>query len=71
MDCERGEWPALSAATRLDLVDTIVGEWHRGHWSGREWGPGDLPALLEPFGFDVFFEPTTAPHGLFSAERRG
>jgi FkbM family methyltransferase len=70
LDCERGEWPALYGATRLDLVDTIVGEWHRGEWNGKLWGPEDLPALLEPHGFNVFYGEGHTACGLFSAERR-
>ncbi len=70
IDCERGEWPAFANATRLDLVDRIIGEWHKGYWNGREWDSKDLVPLLSPHGFDVFFTPSDSFCGLFSAERR-
>lgn len=69
IDCERGEWPAFREAKRLDLVERIVGEWHRAFWEGRWWGPEDLPTLLEPHGFVVSYPLAAGTHGEFTAVR--
>lgn len=69
IDAEGAEWLAFSHAKRLDLVDAIVGEWHRYEWDGRKWGPDDLAGLLSPHGFDVTYTPA-AGWGGFRATRR-
>lgn len=69
LDCERGEWSALTNVTRLDLVDRVIGEWHRAQWNGREWGPDDLTDLLTAHGFEVTVDVSAVGCGLFSAVR--
>lgn len=75
MDCEGGEWPALSGSGDLRLVDAVVGEWHDREWGGRRWLGPDVEALLNDRGFDVTFyesQPNRPPgnFGLFRAVRR-
>jgi len=59
LDVEGGEYPILYTATRLELIDELVGEYHdRGNGRG---GHPDLPpftmdelgAHLQGFGFTV------------------
>ncbi len=54
-DIEGGEWAALANATRLDLVDEVLGEYHGD--------PAHLPRLLD--GFAIQTHATAAQLGLF------
>jgi FkbM family methyltransferase len=70
LDCEGAEWPALAAATRLDLVDEVVGEAHPNHLAGgrdRRW----LEALFAAAGFAFTWRghPAAAGLGNFWARR--
>jgi FkbM family methyltransferase len=69
IDCEGGEWPAFTGATRLDLVDQIAGEWHRLEWQGRLWSWEDLAGLLPQFEVQVDAN-RQGFAGLFWARRR-
>lgn len=65
MDCEGGEYPGLLKCTKLDRVDSIVGEYHR-HLTGTI---EDLKNHLNENGFSVGTEPTENGLGHFLAVR--
>jgi FkbM family methyltransferase len=82
LDVEGAEFPILLTAGRLDLVDTIVGEYHEfsedqmdalvpGARVGHERYSADLLRRhLESAGYDVTLRPDRDPLGYFTAERR-
>jgi FkbM family methyltransferase len=82
LDVEGAEFPILLTASRLDLVDTIVGEYHEfseaqmnalapGARVGHELYSADLLRhQLEAAGYDVTIRPSRDPLGYFTAERR-
>jgi len=53
IDCEGGEWPALTGFTRWDLLDAVVGEWHEIEWTGRTRGPDTLREIFAAHGWGV------------------
>jgi hypothetical protein len=82
LDVEGAEFPILLTAERLDLVDTIVGEYHEfteaqmnaltpGARVGDELYSADLlRRRLEATGYHVTLRPDRDPLGYFTAERR-
>jgi FkbM family methyltransferase len=82
LDVEGAEFPILLTASRLDLVDTIVGEYHEFSEAqmnalapaarvGHELYNADLlRRQLEGAGYDVTIRPGRDPLGYFTAERR-
>lgn len=69
LDCEGGEWPALSSFTRWVDVDAIEGEWHECEWNIRRWGPPDLAAIFASHHWQVELAPSDdlPGRGLFFA----
>lgn len=83
MDCEGAEFPSLMSATRLDLVDFIMGEFHPfvakpgdaayldldGNGGPDHFTPERLADHLERQGFNVKVEPTAGGLGHIWAGR--
>jgi FkbM family methyltransferase len=80
LDCEGSEWPILLTSRKLDLVDSLAGEYHLGDYSGPfavDGFPEFTPAVLERHLTDQGFRVRTLPLmknpalGHFFAERVG
>jgi FkbM family methyltransferase len=77
IDAEGAEYPCLLTSQALDLVDEIIGEWHRQEQIPDHARVGDiavyneavLTGCLEAAGFNVTLEHFSAGHGLFWARR--
>lgn len=59
IDCEGGEYPILLTASRLDLVEAIVGEFHR---LGPGSVHGDVDESMRADGFDLLDERVLISH---------
>jgi FkbM family methyltransferase len=73
LDCEAAEWAILASATRMDLVDIVVGEYHAGSKAEAIGAIGASPALmrsiLERLGFRAEIRVLTADGGFFVGTR--
>jgi FkbM family methyltransferase len=70
LDCEGAEWEILQAATRLDLVDTIAGEYHLSG-RGPEYVIAWFATRLAEYGMktEITAHPSAEGLGLFFGNR--